>query len=280
MKLLLHICCAPCSAACIKVLREENIDIVGYWYNPNIHPFKEYDNRLKALKEYSKMINLNVIYDDFYGLDEFVKNTVNIIDNRCGYCYLSRMERVVKYAHDNGYDAFSSTLFISPYQKHDLLKSICEKLSKKYNIQFLYRDFRPYYELGREMFRETGLYMQKYCGCIFSERERYKKEIDSSKIKSDKLNVETLERIKLSWNIPGLNIKKSNGNSELLDLILNLKFKNSVHKLYEKYIHNNLKSIKSVYINDELIGFYDKNYDIYLKKEYLNMGIEEKIKNH
>lgn len=280
MKLLLHICCAPCSAACIKVLREENIDIVGYWYNPNIHPFKEYDNRLKALKEYSKMINLNVIYDDFYGLDEFVKNTVNIIDNRCGYCYLSRMERVVKYAHDNGYDAFSSTLFISPYQKHDLLKSICEKLSKKYNIQFLYRDFRPYYELGREMFRETGLYMQKYCGCIFSERERYKKEIDSSKIKSDKLNVETLERIKLSWNIPGLNIKKSNGNSELLDLILNLKFKNSVHKLYEKYIHNNLKSIKCVYINDELIGFYDKNYDIYLKKEYLNMGIEEEIKNH
>ena len=280
MKLLLHICCAPCSAACIKVLREENIDIVGYWYNPNIHPFKEYDNRLKALKEYSKMINLNVIYDDFYGLDEFVKNTVNIIDNRCGYCYLSRMEIVVKYAHDNGYDAFSSTLFISPYQKHDLLKSICEKLSKKYNIQFLYRDFRPYYELGREMFHETGLYMQKYCGCIFSERERYKKEIDSSKIKSDKLNVETLERIKLSWNIPGLNIKKSNGNSELLDLILNLKFKNSVHKLYEKYIHNNLKSIKCVYINDELIGFYDKNYDIYLKKEYLNMGIEEEIKNH
>lgn len=280
MKLLLHICCAPCSAACIKVLREENIDIVGYWYNPNIHPFKEYDNRLKALKEYSKMINLNVIYDDFYGLDEFVKNTVSIIDNRCGYCYLSRMERVVKYAHDNGYDAFSSTLFISPYQKHDLLKSICEKLSKKYNIQFLYRDFRPYYELGREMFRETGLYMQKYCGCIFSERERYKKEIDSSKIKSNKLNVETLERIKLSWNIPGLNIKKSNGNSELLDLILNLKFKNSVHKLYEKYIHNNLKSIKCVYINDELIGFYDKNYDIYLKKEYLNMGIEEEIKNH
>ncbi len=280
MKLLLHICCAPCSAACIKVLREENIDIVGYWYNPNIHPFKEYDSRLKALKEYSKMINLNVIYDDFYGLDEFVKNTVNIIDNRCGYCYLSRMERVVKYAHDNGYDAFSSTLFISPYQKHDLLKSICENLSKKYNIQFLYRDFRPYYELGREMFRETGLYMQKYCGCIFSERERYKKEIDSSKIKSDKLNVETLERIKLSWNIPGLNIKKSNGNSELLDLILNLKFKDSVHKLYEKYIHNNLKSIKCIYINDELIGFYDKNYDIYLKSEYLNMGIEEEIKNH
>ena len=280
MKLLLHICCAPCSAACIKVLREENIDIVGYWYNPNIHPFKEYDSRLKALKEYSKMISLNVIYDDFYGLDEFVKNTVNIIDNRCGYCYLSRMERVVKYAHDNGYDAFSSTLFISPYQKHDLLKSICENLSKKYNIQFLYRDFRPYYELGREMFRETGLYMQKYCGCIFSERERYKKEIDSSKIKSDKLNVETLERIKLSWNIPGLNIKKSNGSNELLDLILNLKFKDSVHKLYEKYIHNNLKSIKCIYINDKLIGFYDKNYDIYLKSEYLNMGIEEGIKNH
>lgn len=280
MKLLLHICCASCSAACIKCLRDENIDVVGYWYNPNIHPFKEYDSRIKALREYSKMINLNVVYDDYYGLDDFVKNTVNIIDNRCGYCYLSRMERCFKYASDNGYDAFSTTLLISPYQKHDLIKSICEKLSKKYNIQFLYRDFRPYYELGREMFRETGLYMQKYCGCIFSEESRYKQQIESSKIKSDKLNIEALDKIRLSWDICELNIKKSNGSDEVLKLILELKFKNSNEKLYIKYIRNNMKSIMCIYIKNDLVGFYDSNFNIYLKSEYLNMGIEEKIKNH
>ena len=85
MKLLLHICCAPCSAACIKYLREEGIDITGYWYNPNIHPYKEYENRLNALKEYAKMINLNVIYNDYYGLREFTKNVVNYLNNRCIY---------------------------------------------------------------------------------------------------------------------------------------------------------------------------------------------------
>lgn len=176
MKVLLHICCGPCSAACVKYLREENLDITGYWYNPNIHPYKEYESRLKALEEYSKMINLDVIYHDYYGLREFTKNVVNILDDRCGYCYSSRMEVVAKYAKENGYDAFCTTLLISPYQKHDLLKSICEKIAKKYNIEFLYRDFRPYFREGQQMFRETGLYMQKYCGCIFSEEERYLKK--------------------------------------------------------------------------------------------------------
>lgn len=175
MKLLLHICCAPCSAACIKYLREEGIDITGYWYNPNIHPYKEYENRLNALKEYAKMINLNVIYNDYYGLREFTKNVVNDLNNRCIYCYSSRLEEVVKYAKENNFDAFTTTLFISPYQKHDKLKEICEELSKKYDIKFYYQDFREYFYEGKKMFKETGLYMQKYCGCVFSEEERYKK---------------------------------------------------------------------------------------------------------
>ena len=175
MKLLLHICCAPCSAACIKVLRDENVDVYGYWYNPNIHPYKEYEARLNALKEYSKMINLNVVYYDYYGLREFCENVSDKLNNRCEYCYYSRMENVVKYAKENGYDAFTTTLFISPYQKHDLLKSICENLAKKYDIEFKYVDFRPYFYEGKKMFYETGLYMQKYCGCVFSEEERYLK---------------------------------------------------------------------------------------------------------
>lgn len=166
----------PCSAACIKYLREENLDITGYWYNTNIHPYKEYEARLNALKEYAKLINLDVVYDDYYGLREFVKNVYDKLDNRCEYCYYNRMLKVVKYAKENGYDAFTSTLFISPYQKHDLLKSICEKLSAEFDIAFLYRDFRPYFREGQKMFRETGLYMQKYCGCIFSEEERYLKK--------------------------------------------------------------------------------------------------------
>ena len=175
MKVLMHSCCGPCSAYPIKALREEGHDLVGYWYNLNIHPYKEYESRLNALKEYSKLVDLNVIYEDYYGLREFTKNVIDKLDNRCGYCYTSRIDHIAKYAKENGYDAFTSTLFISPYQKHDLLKTICEKIAKKYDIEFLYRDFRPYYREGQAMFRETGLYMQKYCGCVFSEEERYKK---------------------------------------------------------------------------------------------------------
>ena len=173
MRLLLHTCCAPCSVFCVDTLKKEDIDITSYWYNPNIHPYKEYEARLNSLKEYNEKINVPLIIDDYYGLREFCKNTVDKLDNRCGYCYLTRLEKTAKYAKENGFDAFSTTLLYSIYQNHDLIINICEKLSKKYDIKFLYRDFRIGFRLGQEKAREMGLYMQKYCGCIFSEEERY-----------------------------------------------------------------------------------------------------------
>ena len=173
MKLLLHICCAPCSIMCIKKLREEDIDVTGFWYNTNIHPYMEYKARRDTLKKYSEMINLDVIYKDEYGLREFTKNTINILDNRCRYCYYSRLDEVARYAKENGYDAFCTSLLISPYQKHDLIKELGEALEKKYGIKFYYYDFRPYFKEGREEAKRLGLYMQKYCGCVFSEEERY-----------------------------------------------------------------------------------------------------------
>lgn len=181
MKLLLHICCAPCSVMCIKKLREENIDVTGYWFNPNIHPFIEYKSRLDCLIDYSNKIGLNVIYNDEYGLREFTKNVICNLNERCNYCYAVRLDATAKYAKENGYDAFSTTLLYSPYQKHELLKEMGEKIAKKYNIKFYYEDFRPYYKEGQEESRNLGFYMQKYCGCIFSEEERYEKKIKRQK---------------------------------------------------------------------------------------------------
>ena len=222
MKLLLHICCAPCSAACIKVLRGEGVDITGYWYNPNIQPFTEYDSRLNALKEYSRMIDLPVIYNDYYNLKEFVSNVSNSLDNRCGYCYLSRLENTVKYAKENGYDAFSTTLFISPYQKHDLIKKICENLSEKYNIKFLYKDFRPYYYEGKAMFKETGLYMQKYCGCVFSEEMRY---YNRNPIQTTNTNGYEIPKE------PRMQVKKIENKEDYIDLLLEADpSKDMIHK--------------------------------------------------
>ena len=183
MKLLMHTCCAPCSVYCIDSLRNEGIEPTLYWYNPNIHPYMEYKTRRDTLKEYTKKIGINSIFEENYGLDEFCKNTIYDLENRCAkYCYRVRIEQTAKYAKENGYDAFTTTLFVSPYQKHEELKKVCEEIADKYDIQFLYRDFRPGFREGQNKARELGLYMQKYCGCIFSEEDRYKKQIDKDKI--------------------------------------------------------------------------------------------------
>ena len=183
MKLLLHTCCAPCSVYCIQELRKENIEPVVYWYNPNIHPYKEYEARRDCLKQYTKSININAIFEENYGLRDFCKNVVGDLENRCmNYCYKTRLEQTAKYAKEHGYDSFSTTLLYSIYQKHDGIARLGENIAKEYGLNFLYRDFRVGFREGQNKAREIGLYMQKYCGCIFSEEDRYIKKINREKV--------------------------------------------------------------------------------------------------
>ena len=178
MKLLMHTCCAPCSVYCIENIRSEGIEPTLYWYNPNIHPYMEYKARRDTLKEFANSVAVQVIFEEKYGLREFCKSTINNLENRCvDYCYKVRLEQTVKYARENGYDSFTTTLLVSPYQNHNEIKRICEELSEKYNMDFLYKDFREGFRQGQAKARELGLYMQKYCGCIFSEEDRYSKQI-------------------------------------------------------------------------------------------------------
>ena len=184
MKLLMHACCAPCSVFCVDILRKEGIEPTLYWYNPNIHPYMEYKARKDTLKKYSELENLNTIFEEEYGLDEFCKNTVNDLNGRCvNYCYPIRLRKTFEYAKENGYDTVTTTLLYSIYQKHEFIKKICEDLSKEYGIDFLYRDFRLGFWEGHDKAIELELYMQKYCGCIFSEEDRYVKK------KKDSLNL-------------------------------------------------------------------------------------------
>lgn len=173
MNLLLHICCAPCSISCIEMLRGEGIEPTGFWFNPNIHPFKEYQARRDTLSAYAERIGLKLILKDEYGLRPFVRAVYPNLEDRCGVCYQLRFREVARFAAENGYDAFSSTLFVSPYQRHELMRSTAEKVAEQYGVEFLYRDFRPGFREGQQKARELQLYMQKYCGCVFSEEERY-----------------------------------------------------------------------------------------------------------
>ena len=223
MKLLMHTCCAPCSIYCISYLREHNIEPVVYWYNPNIHPYKEYEARKNCLKEYTKSIEVEAIFEDEYGLKDFCKNTINDLENRCtNYCYKVRLEKTVQYAKQNGYDTFTTTLFVSPYQKHEQLKKICEELAQKYDINFLYIDFRPGFRQGQAKARELGLYMQKYCGCVFSEEMRY---YNRNPIQARATNGYEIPKE------PRMQVKKIENKEDYIDLLLEADpSKDMIHK--------------------------------------------------
>ena len=152
MKTLLHICCAPCANQPIEVLRGDGIEVSGFWYNPNIHPFTEYRERRNCLRQYAQVIELPLIERNDYALRPFVRAVAEDISHRCGKCYEMRLFETARQAAEGGFDSFTSSLFISPY-----------------------RDFRPYFRAGQDFARENGFYMQKYCGCVFSEEERYLK---------------------------------------------------------------------------------------------------------
>ena len=173
---LLHICCAPCSVSCIRSLREEGVQPVGYWFNPNIHPKKEYQTRKNTLVEYAREIGLELVLEGEYGLRAFLLATYPDFDRRCAYCYHARLFAAAKHAAEHGFSSFSTTLLISPYQNHELLRQTGEQAAREYGVPFLYRDFRPLFRQGQEEARERGLYLQKYCGCIFSEEDRYTKK--------------------------------------------------------------------------------------------------------
>ena len=175
MNTLLHICCAPCANQCIEVLRGDHYDVTGYWYNPNIHPFTEYRARRNTLREYAATIELPMIEQDDYALRPFIREVAEDIGGRCVKCYEMRLFEAARTAKEKGFDSFTSSLFISPYQNHELMREVAQRAASEHGVAFLYRDFRPYFRAGQEKARELGFYMQKYCGCVFSEQERYLK---------------------------------------------------------------------------------------------------------
>lgn len=174
MNLLLHICCACCLYAPLNELRKEGFEVTGLFYNPNIHPFLEFRRRLKALRVFQESDPIPVIYYEEYGIREYLKNVDYEGDDRCADCYALRLKFTADYAKNNGFDAFTSTMLFSVYQNHEQLKMISENLSREHTVDFVYRDYRHLSECSHDIARKKMIYRQGYCGCVFSEYERYK----------------------------------------------------------------------------------------------------------
>ncbi len=175
MKVLVHVCCAPCFTYTHKRLAEEGHVVTGFFYNPNIHPYSEYKNRMKSLEKYAEIKGTKVIYKGDYDIESYLRGALDAED-RCKFCYTYRLAETARTASMLGFSAFTTTLLISPYQKHEMLALAGEKIADEYSVEFYYEDFRKGYRESRELARALELYMQKYCGCIFSEKERYFKK--------------------------------------------------------------------------------------------------------
>jgi epoxyqueuosine reductase len=173
MNVLLHICCAPCAIYPLQELRSQGHAVTGFFYNHNIHPYQEYRRRLDTVREYAGMAELELILRDEYRLEEFLAAVAAAPEERCGYCYASRLEEAAKAAVEGGFDAFTSSLLYSRYQRHETIRETGERLGATYGVRFLYDDYRRGWQEGIRTSKELGLYRQQYCGCIYSEKERY-----------------------------------------------------------------------------------------------------------
>ena len=207
MNILLHVCCSNCSLYPIKILRSGNHDFTGFWFNPNIQPYDEYQSRLASLKKLSDLWKVDIHYREEYKPEEYFRalqiedvsllsdNAANTLDNpelsndfnvppapeRCRTCYQLRLEKTAEEAKKGGFDAFTTTLLISPYQDFEQICEIGIKLAETYDVIFHMDDFRPFFRDAMNLAKEMGLYRQKYCGCIFSKAERLKAKAQRDK---------------------------------------------------------------------------------------------------
>ena len=172
---LLHTCCAVCLPGTLRCLQEEGFRVKGYFYNPNIHPLLEFRKRLKAVKVMNERLKIPFHYSNKYGLHMFLA----LLEGRhgtgrCKICYEHRLAVTARFARLNGFDGFTSTLLVSHEQHHEMIRELGNSIAEREGMEFVYRDFRPFMEEGKETARRVNVYRQQYCGCIFSEEDRFK----------------------------------------------------------------------------------------------------------
>lgn len=180
-RLLLHLCCAPCSTYVVRALRA-SFDVTGCFYNPNIHPEDEYQVRLKAMRDYARQIGLDVVelpYDPDQWFEAIRGHEADPEGGeRCVLCYRIRLEPVARLARERGYSYFAATWTVSPYKRASTINAIGRTLGDQEGVTFYEADFkkRDGFKISGQMSREAGLYRQDYCGCIFSRQERNRRK--------------------------------------------------------------------------------------------------------
>ena len=174
-RILLHVCCGPCGTYTIQRLREEGFQVTGFWYNPNIHPWQEHQQRRESVQKYAEAVDLLVIWHKQYEMPLYLRAVAGHerFRERCRICYRMRLEKTAQVAAESGFDAFTTTLLISPHQDQAMIRQIGEEVAEEWEVEFYFENFRRGWSERGRLTHEHGLYRQQYCGCIYSEWERY-----------------------------------------------------------------------------------------------------------
>lgn len=170
--LLLHVCCAPCAAYPVPALRAEVASVSGLFFNPNIQPADERARRLEALVRYAPALGLDFVVARDAVDDVWTGRAAEPGDPRCRRCYELRLRVAAREARRGGFDAFSTTLLYSVHQKHELIRAVGGEVARAEGVSFFYRDWRQGWAEGGRSYRASGLYRQRYCGCLPSAHER------------------------------------------------------------------------------------------------------------
>ncbi|MCX5684210.1 MAG: epoxyqueuosine reductase QueH [Planctomycetota bacterium] len=173
MTVLVHVCCAACALAVLEPLRRAG-RVVLHFYNPNIHPLIEFRRRLTAVQVLAERERIDLIADGRYGLREFLAQTAPWdCPARCLACWRLRLAETARVAAERGFEAVTTTLLSSSHQDHESIRRIGQEIAAEKGLRFHYEDFRPLAAKAHEEAKRLNLYRQQYCGCIFSEEERF-----------------------------------------------------------------------------------------------------------
>jgi len=171
--LLLHVCCAHCAAYPVKHWRQAGYQVSAFWYNPNVQPYLEHQNRLDAVSRLAGTLELPLITTPGYGFIEHLRAVSGREASRCEVCYRLRLGRTALAARRLGFSCFSTTLLISHQQDRGEIAAIGAEVAEQAGVKFLADDLSRYYSESRRLTKPLELYRQQYCGCVYSEYERY-----------------------------------------------------------------------------------------------------------
>jgi len=177
VSLVLHVCCAPCAVNPLKLFGEKGEKILSFYFNPNIHPYQEYQKRRESFWRLSQEFGLESEEGDYRPEVYFqLIGEKTERPERCRLCYSLRLKETARLAKERGFLKISTTILVSPYQEHEIARQEGEKVAREFGLEFVYYDLRSCYYQGLNEARGKGYYSQWYCGCLFSEMERVKEK--------------------------------------------------------------------------------------------------------